>query len=569
MTDNGTPGLRETGSLGSTLRRGAVLSAVALVIVQTVSFLQTLVIARLLSPAEIGIFAAGTVLTSFLITFSEGGLRHALIQHDGDVEEVANTVFWATIVTGALMSALMLAASPFVAMVFDSETAGLIAAITSGTLLLHAFTNVPDSLMQRRFDFRRRLIVDPGVAISFAVTSVVLCSSGYGVWGLVIATYASHVVWIASTWGLARWRPGGARPSYRLWRRLARFALPMVLDGFVERIREVIETVVVGRGLSESALGQYRYGRRMAMLPGVAIVQICSYVLFPAFSRIAGEADRLRSAFLRALGWIWFASVPVAFLLVALGEPMVVVLLGERWREAGVLLVAMAGYGLGEAMNSVSAEAMKGAGRSDRLNWMTLTGFVAGIGLLLLLLPLGLAGVGLAVTLTSVLVGGTGLSLARSVVGVSIRDLMRELVPPVLCALAALAVVGSLEHRLVHSDERPIPAALGLLAAESVAFALVYLASIRMVAPDRIGILRSGLRSLLARCRQHAETGAVVPDHNPAAPLTPAPYLGPTADPGARNRTTASPDILDRRTRSSAGGAAGRREGPNEHRTEQ
>jgi PST family polysaccharide transporter len=86
MTDNGTPGLRETGSLGSTLRRGAVLSAVALVIVQTVSFLQTLVIARLLSPAEIGIFAAGTVLTSFLITFSEGGLRHALIQHDGDVE---------------------------------------------------------------------------------------------------------------------------------------------------------------------------------------------------------------------------------------------------------------------------------------------------------------------------------------------------------------------------------------------------------------------------------------------------------------------------------------------------
>jgi len=294
MTDNGTPGLRETGSLGSTLRRGAVLSAVALVIVQTVSFLQTLVIARLLSPAEIGIFAAGTVLTSFLITFSEGGLRHALIQHDGDVEEVANTVFWATIVTGALMSALMLAASPFVAMVFDSETAGLIAAITSGTLLLHAFTNVPDSLMQRRFDFRRRLIVDPGVAISFAVTSVVLCSSGYGVWGLVIATYASHVVWIASTWGLARWRPGGARPSYRLWRRLARFALPMVLDGFVERIREVIETVVVGRGLSESALGQYRYGRRMAMLPGVAIVQICSYVLFPAFSRIAGDAGERR-----------------------------------------------------------------------------------------------------------------------------------------------------------------------------------------------------------------------------------------------------------------------------------
>jgi PST family polysaccharide transporter len=343
----------------------------------------------------------------------------------------------------------------------------------------------------------------------------------------------------------------------------------MVLDGFVARIREVFETVIVGRGLSTAALGQYRYGRRIAMLPGVAIVEICSYVLFPAFSRIAGDPDRLRRAFLRALGWIWFASVPAAFLLVALGEPIVVVLLGERWRAAGVLLVAMAGYGLGEAMNSVSAEAMKGAGRSDRLNWMTAANFVLGLGLLLLLLPLGLVGVGLAVTVTSVLVGGTGLWLARPVVGVTVREIARELVPPVGSALVALSVVGPLEHRLVHSDQRPIPAALGLLAAESVAFALVYLASICVVAPDRIGILRSGLRSLLTRCRQHAETGAVVPDHNPAAPLTPAPYLGPTADPGARNVTTSSPDLRDRRTRSSAGGAAGRREGPNEHRTEQ
>jgi len=506
MTDNVTPGLPETGSLGLTLRRGAVLSAVALVIVQTVSFLQTLAIARLLSPAEIGIFAAGTVLTSFLITFSEGGLRHALIQHDGDVEEVANTVFWATIVTGALMSALMLAASPFVAMVFDSETAGLIAAITSGTLLLHAFTNVPDSLMQRRFDFRRRLIVDPGVAISFAVTSVVLCSSGYGVWGLVIATYASHVVWIVTTWGLARWCPGGARPSYRLWRRLARFAFPMVLDGFVARIREVFETVIVGRGLSTAALGQYRYGRRIAMLPGVAIVEICSYVLFPAFSRIAGDPDRLRRAFLRALGWIWFASVPAAFLLVALGEPIVVVLLGERWRPAGVLLVAMAGYGLGEAMNSVSAEAMKGAGRSDRLNWMTAANFVLGLGLLLLLLPLGLVGVGLAVTVTSVLVGGTGLWLARPVIGVTVREIARELVPPVGSALVALAVVGPLEHLVLHADQRSLPTAIGLLAVEAALFGVLYLGTIRVVAPGRIAVLRDGVQSFLAWRRGRDET---------------------------------------------------------------
>lgn len=489
----------QVGPLGVTLRRGAVISAGTLIVVQAVSLLQTLVVARLLSPAEIGIFAAGTVLGTFFIAFSEGGLRHALIQREHDVDDAADTVFWATIITGALMGLVMLAAAPLVALFFDSRTAGLIAAVTSGTLLLHAFTNVPDALMQRRFNFKRRLIVDPSVAISFAAVSVTLCSIGYGVWGLVIASYASLVVWIGTTWWLAKWRPGAGRFSLRLWREMARFAFPLVIDGLVDRFREVIDTAVVGRGLGEASLGHYRYGRRIAMLPGVAVVQVCSYVLFPAFSRIAGDPARLKAAFLRALGWIWFAAVPAAALLVALGEPLVVVLLGERWRGAGVALVAMAGYGLGEAMNAVSAESMKGAGRSHLINWMTLVGLVTGVGLLVALLPFGLPGVGLAISGAAIIVGVTGLLLARAVVGVSITDLLRRLVPPVFAALIAMAVIAPLEHLVVHSDQRAVLAALGLLTLESLGFLLIYLGVLRLIAPSTVTVLTSAARAFLAR----------------------------------------------------------------------
>ena len=87
--------------LGSSIRRVASASALALLIGQSVSFAQTIALARILSPAEIGIFAAGTVLTMFLGTLVEGGLRSGLIQRKADLADAAETVFWVTLIAGS------------------------------------------------------------------------------------------------------------------------------------------------------------------------------------------------------------------------------------------------------------------------------------------------------------------------------------------------------------------------------------------------------------------------------------------------------------------------------------
>ncbi|MBA2309752.1 MAG: lipopolysaccharide biosynthesis protein, partial [Pseudonocardiales bacterium] len=367
-------------ALSSTVRRGAVISAFTLGIVQIVSLVQTLVLARLLSPEEIGLFVAGSVLSGFLISFSEGGLRAALIQREESVEDAADTVFWATAGTGLVLSLAALAVSPIIGRVFQDSTAGVIAAASSGTLLLHALTNVPDGLMQRQFNFKRRLIVDPSRVIGYAIVTITLAAAGFGVWALVIGNYVGILIWVVTTWWLSKWRPGIGKPSYRLWREMARFAFPLLIEGLVERVRTAAEITLVGRTLQAETLGQYRYAQRLSMIPALAVVQIGCYVLLPAFSRLADKPERLTRAFLRALQWIWIAAVPVAGLLVAIGEPAVVVLLGERWRDAGVALMAMSGYGLGIALQAAGSEVIKGSGRSQLLNWTTGTSLVLGIG---------------------------------------------------------------------------------------------------------------------------------------------------------------------------------------------
>jgi PST family polysaccharide transporter len=211
----------------------------------------------------------------------------------------------------------------------------------------------------------------------------------------------------------------------------------------------------------------------------------------------------LRSSYLRALTWVTVAAAAVSGLAVAVGEPAVVVLLGEPWRGAGLAVMAMAGLGLGKAFTSVSEEALKGCGHTKKLNYLTATELVLGVGLLVLIIPFGLVGVGLAISLTAVAVGIQCLTLARPVVDVTVADLRRAILPPLVAAAVATALTVALERGVLHSDTHPVLVAVGLLLLDVLVYLVAYLGVISVLAPaigaDVWGAARGVLRGLRRR----------------------------------------------------------------------
>lgn len=490
--DEHNPSLK---GLGSRLRRGAQFAAVALIFTQMISLVQTVFVARLLTVEEIGVFTAGTLFANFAVTIADGGMRAALIQRETDVEKATETAFWASLVTGVIMAGFTLAASPFMAMFFgDDEMVGLVCAATCGTLLIHSLVNVPEALLQRRFNFKRRLIVDPLTAGSFAVVTVTLAFAGFGVWGMVIGLYASQLATLISCWVMCKWRPGRTRPSYRIWRELANFSFPLIVSNLTDRSRDLVQQGLIGRTLDVAALGQYRYGRRIGVLPGTAIIQVASYVLFPAFSRIAADAKRFHDGFLRSLRALWTVTMPFSAMLIALGQPMIVVLLGEEWRPAGLFVAAMAGYGPGAAMSAIGMESIKGAGKSRRIHVLTGLSIVLGLGLLIALLPLGLVGVGIAVSVDAAVGGFVSLLLARDLAKVSWRELFRVLVPALLASAVAGVAVGFLEHTVVQADQLPILLGLLALAGETLLLLAIFAGVLFLIDPQSIREILSAVR---------------------------------------------------------------------------
>jgi O-antigen/teichoic acid export membrane protein len=479
-------------SLRARIGRVAAASAAALVVGELISLAQTVALARLLTPTEVGLFVAGGVLTNVVTNFVEGGLRSGLVHRHEDLDDAAATVFWATLIMGLLMAVGSLAASPLIADVFHSRTAGLVAAAMSGGVLLYALTNVPEALLQRRFSVRRRLVVGPVVAASFAAVSVTMAVLGFGVWSMVLGSYASTLTWVVALWWICDWRPWHGRPSYRLWRELARFGFPLVVSMIGDRLQKTVQSVVTGNVLGTQGLGLQRYGERIARIPVMGLVEVSSISLFPAFTELAGDARRFASAYLRALRQTMTLAAAASAMVVTVGQPMVVIVLGEQWRGAGSALVAMAGLGLGKAVTTVGEEAIKGAGRTRLLHWYTLAETTLTIALLVVLIyPFGLVGVGLSISLSALAVGVLVATLAGHVVGVSGRETLGTVVPLILSATIAAVAVFPLEHLVLHSDRRALWVGLAFVSLDTLVFALLYALALRLLAPTTFSEIRS------------------------------------------------------------------------------
>src|SRR5436305_2236965 len=254
-------------SMTGVVVRGISLAGIGYVLTQGSSLVSYLVLARLVQPRDFGHFAAGILIAGLGTLIGDTGMAAAVVRrHDGG-EEVPNTALVSTLVSGAIMTMLALAAAPLLGLFFHSHEVELIAAVMSGWLLLRMVEIVPQALLQRRLSFVRRMIVDPLAAIAYLVVAIVAGAGGLGAWALVLATYAGALVSAVAAWTLARWRPQPRLASKRTWRELARFGRPVVFGDLIQRGVDEVPVAGIGRFIGAGPLGQYTYALRVATQP--------------------------------------------------------------------------------------------------------------------------------------------------------------------------------------------------------------------------------------------------------------------------------------------------------------
>jgi PST family polysaccharide transporter len=304
--------------------------------VQFLSFVTTIILARLLEPSDFGIMRLAAILLASMYLFAGMGMGPALIASRASTVRAAYHAGSTTAVGGLVLTAVVFALAPILAGFMDEEILTPIVRWMSIGVLMISLRIVPNAVLEREMMFGRRIIPDISGAFARMFVAVGLALAGYGVWSLVVAWIAERVVAVVAALIVCptlewmkrqKWDRGIARG---LWK----FGFTQLRTGLVQYIYNNGDGLIVGKVLGTAPLGFYTQAQTLSSLPVRNISQVVNAVLLPAYAKIRDDKDRLASAFLSCFQFVATLTLPIAAGLFILAPELIIFLIGEKWRSS-------------------------------------------------------------------------------------------------------------------------------------------------------------------------------------------------------------------------------------------
>ncbi|MFI9452714.1 oligosaccharide flippase family protein [Amycolatopsis sp. NPDC052450] len=447
-----------TGGLGTRAVRGSLWLGAVNLVSKGSQMLITLILAALLTEAELGIVALAVSMVNLGQVVQSIGVYDVISRTERDPRRMAGTVLTMSVGAGLALGVVLVAtAGPVTAALGAPDVAGLVR-LAAISLPFSAAGGVQMGLLHRKLDFRRRLVPDGGSAVLGAVVTAVLALDGAGpasvVIGLVCTSVAQPLLGGLVGGGVRPcWDPSAAAEALR-------WASAVGPAAVVAAVLVNLDYLVAGHLLGPDAVGVYSLAYRLAWVPYIMVAVVLGAVAFPVFTRLRGEEGALREMVTRFTRAVLVIAGGLYLALTVLADR--VVLLGARWADAAGPLILLSGYGLGICLLQIWYQAVKATGHAKRylaLECTHLAMLVAGLALLADLGIVAVAAVQLASASLMLPIAWrvlTGLGVAPPVPGLA-GIVIRLLGAVVIGALPAVL----LDHAGLFGPADSLPGTLG------------------------------------------------------------------------------------------------------------
>ena len=429
---------QESDDLGRRALRGGVVSVAMQYGNGVLQILAAIVLARLLTPADFGLVAIITVLTSFAPLLIDFGLGDATTQRKKITPSQISSLFWLATGIGLAVAVLVAACSPLIAAIYRQPELEPIALCTGVTFVLWGAANQHLALLRRTMQFGRIARIQLLGSLVGIATAIVLAVRGYGYWALVARPIANALCVVAGAWLGCRWRPG--LPAFDTEvKSMVRFGLHVVGFSVTYTVAKAVDRIALGLLYRPDVVGYYQ---NAITLYESSIFQVFAQVHTvgsAALSKLQSNPDALRQKYEAALSAMAFFIMPVAAILSVTGEDVTVLLLGDKWRPAGLLLRVIALRGIFQVVETSQGWLHLSIGRADRWrNWGIVSLAVQAMAVLGGL-PFGATGVAVAGVIASVLIAIPSINYAGRPIGIGSTLVIRAVGPQLIGATSAAA----------------------------------------------------------------------------------------------------------------------------------
>ena len=353
-----------SGSLKGKTIKALLWSFIESVGLISVKFIVGIILARILFPEQFGLIGMLTIFMAVAQVFLDSGFGSALIQKQNATQTDYCSIFYFNIGAGFLIVLIFYSAAPWIAAFYGQPILTPLTRFMSLAIVINAFGLIQNTILIKELNFKKYSYVSLLASSVSGIIGISFAVNGYGVWSLVAQQMSAAFFRTIFLWFICTWRPSLIF-SFKSLSQLFGFGSKMLAAGLLNQIFNHIYLLVIGRLFSASHLGFYTRAKTLAEVPSTIIPRMVGRVLFPAFSKIQENPERLKKAMRKALKTIGLVYFPLMIGLAAIAPSLVLLLLTAKWAESIPYLQLLCFAWLLFPVHLINLNLLQSMGRSD------------------------------------------------------------------------------------------------------------------------------------------------------------------------------------------------------------
>lgn len=407
---------------------------------QAVSFILSVILARLLMPDEYGTITMVLVFINIANVFVTNGFGEALVQRKNATDEDFTTVFYCSLAVAVFLYSVLYITAPLIATFYDSPELALVLRVLSLKLPIASINSIQRAYVQKNMQFKKFFFSTLGGTILSGVLGIFMAYKGFGVWALVAQYMSNSCVATIVMFFTVRWKPKliFCKSSAK---ELIKYAWKLTAASLINTVYNELRSLIIGKKYSSSDLAYYNKGNHIPSLAITNINSAISTVIFPAMSQCNNDPNRLKAITRRSMKVAAFVIFPVMGGIIGVGESLIRLLLTEKWIPCVPYLYMACMYWACQPVQTANWQVIKAIGRSDLALRLEIYKKVIGFLLVFVSIPFGVEAIAASNVLFAIISMLINIIPNKKLINYSIREQMLDLAPSFISSVVMCLVV--------------------------------------------------------------------------------------------------------------------------------
>lgn len=435
--------------IGHKALKGSKWVLISTILSKSFQFLTTIILARLLLPADFGIIAISQIIIGIVSLFQDMGMTQALIQKKENIEESADTVFLFNIFWSLILYIAVFIAAPYIGAFFGNKEAVIILRVLCLSFFLQPFNIVFNAFIKKEFYFRSLLNITLLPTIFSGILSIILAYIGYGVWSLVLGILTGNLFSAILGWLSISWRPA-FKFNMGIAKDMLNFGGAISIQNVIIWFENTFDDILVGRRLGTSLLGVYRLGFNIAVLPATQIAGSINDVVYSTFTKLQDDKKELKRFFLYIIKYVSLITFPIGVVIFSTAKIFIPVMLGAKWNNAVPVIQLISLYGTIGSVTFVIPTLCRAVGRPGLfLKYLIILLFII-VPVYIYAVPYGLKAISMVHLIIAIVFLPYNLNIGMKMLNIKPLEIINALWLPIIIA-SIMGVAIYISIFLLHS----------------------------------------------------------------------------------------------------------------------